>query len=183
MKRRDFFRFGFDKSKEVVGEAVETVLEYKYEREFLRPPGALPESKFLLVCTRCGDCQDACSYGAIHLVGLNGGVRAATPFIDPYYKACEYCEDMSCVKVCQPGALQAEPNAKLGVARLVQQHCLVAQGQYCDYCARSCPPGVKAIKMNQQRFPEIDQEACVGCGKCAYICVSQTGKAITIDPL
>jgi ferredoxin-type protein NapG len=186
MSRRDFFRFSFGRSKETAKEAVKTVAKIKFPRTSIRPPGAMSEERFLVLCTRCGDCKTACPHDAIHMMDISGGIAANTPFIDPEHTACQFCEDMPCIKSCEPRALLENPKDvpyKIGVAELHAEHCLVAQGQYCDYCFKACPPGVNAIKEGDDRMPVIDQEACVGCGKCEYICVSQTAKAITIRPV
>ena len=185
MDRRAFFKFGISKSKEVAFDIAKIGLKMKFKRTMIRPPGALPEEQFLLACTRCGDCKSACPYEAIHLVeSFTAGVVSQTPFIDPYYKACHYCEDMPCIKACTPKALKQTENVKLKIAtaRVNIKHCLVSQGQRCDYCFKSCPSGIRAISKNSNGTPTIDPDLCVGCGKCAYICVSQTGKAIELEP-
>ena len=184
MDRRSFFKFGLDKGVELAKNVASLGLKMKFRREMIRPPGAIPEEKFLLTCTRCGDCQSACPHEAIHLVNAVSP-QAKTPFIDPYFKACQYCEDMPCVKVCQPQALRWNSNKtlKLALASLNKIHCLVFQGQYCDYCFNSCPEGIDAISKDEQGLLKIDASKCVGCGKCAYICVSQTGRAIEMKAL
>ena len=182
LSRREFFSFGLKESTKLIDKG----LKHKFKRPALRPPGALREEQFLITCTRCGDCKTACPHDAIHMVDLlKGGVNAGTPFIDPYYAACQYCEDMPCLSACEPEALRKddEKQLKLGTALVELRHCLVKQGQYCDYCFNTCPQGVSAISKHDGGYPVIDAEACVGCGKCAYICVSQTGKAIAIEPL
>lgn len=187
ISRRDFFRFGLRKGGHATGKAVMAGIRHKFKRKAVRPPGALPEEEFLVSCTRCGKCTDVCP-GAIRTVdAMTGGVLAGTPFIDPYTQPCIACEDTPCVSVCTPGALRLEPGkpippGSLGTAVVEAQHCLIKQGQICDYCFKSCPSGIKAIGKTAEGLPEIDESACIGCGKCAYICVSQTGKAIRIRP-
>ncbi len=187
MDRRDFFRFGLRKGGEALLKALGHVMKATVRRSLLRPPGALSEESFLLACTRCGDCRDACPHGAILMVDVvTGGAAAGTPYIDPYHQPCLYCQDMPCVAACEPGALRpagAGLLPRIGVASVALEHCLVTQGQYCDYCFGTCPTGVEAISRDKEGRPRIDAERCVGCGNCAYICVSQTGKAITVTPL
>lgn len=197
MNRREFFSFGLKKSGSAAQKAVEFGVKQKFKREILRPPGALPEPSFLLTCTRCGDCVPACPHKAIHLVHqVESGVHLRTPFIDVSHRACEFCEDFPCIESCKPGALKRNIASKetnkngnslevnpMGVAKVQKEHCLSTQGQICDYCRKSCPPGINALTLKDRESPEINEDACVGCGKCAYICVSQTGKAITIKPL
>ncbi len=182
LSRRGFLKFGFKESTKLIDKG----LKHKFKRPAIRPPGALREEQFLITCTRCGDCRKACPHDAVHLVDLlTGGVNAGTPFIDPYYAPCRFCEDMPCIKSCEPLALRENDDKELriGAAHVDLKHCLVKQGQYCDYCFNTCPPGVSAISMHDDKYPVIDGDKCIGCGKCAYICVSQTGKAITVEPL
>lgn len=187
MDRRNFFKFGITKSKEVTINAAKVGLKMKFKRNFIRPPGAISEEQFLITCTRCGDCKSACPHDAIHLVdAITAGINTKTPFVDPFFKACQYCEDMPCIKSCEPQALKFPENdlpLKMAIARVNLDHCLISQGQRCDYCFKSCPSGIKAISKNKQGEPIINQKQCVGCGKCAYICVSQTGKAIEMEPI
>lgn len=187
LERRDFFKFGFIKGREIAADVFEVGLKIKFKREMIRPPGALPEDQFLLACTRCGECQKACPHDAIHLVSqLSSGVLLNTPFIDPYHKACQYCSDMPCISSCEPKALKMNSEEKLPImaqAQVNEKHCLVSQGQYCDYCRNSCPDDINALVIRDREIPKIDLEKCVGCGKCAYICVSQTGRAIEMIPI
>ena len=180
MSRRDFFKSVLTKAKGTAIEATKVVIQSQLKRKFLRPPGAISEESFLLTCTRCGDCRPACPYSAIHLFGVEGGVHVNTPFVDPQHTPCRYCEDMPCVAACKPKALHKD-YLKMGVAQLHVEHCLIEQGQRCDYCFKSCPEGVGAISKDSDGLPLIDVEKCVGCGKCEYICVSQSGKALLVS--
>lgn len=185
--RRQFFTNTFKKSKEVVYSAIDAGLKIKFRRKIIRPPGAIIEDQFLVTCTRCDNCVTACPYKAIHLVTqVHSGVLFKTPFIDPKHEACRFCEDMPCIEACTDNAL-IMPEDKLvkpiGIAVLNPEHCLVNQGQHCDYCYNSCPNGLKAINKDAKGAPIIDTELCNGCGKCSYICVSQSGDALVIKPL
>jgi ferredoxin-type protein NapG len=181
MNRADFFKFGLRKSKEKALERVQK----KVAKIGIRPPGAIDEEEFLIACTRCDDCAYACPHNAIFKPTYAAvGAYGDTPYLDLKDKACEYCEDMPCITSCKTGALVKEPQyLKLGIAKLDETHCLAAQGQYCDYCTKQCPTGIDALKIGDNRIPVINKEICVGCGKCEYICVSQTGKAIEVVPL
>ncbi len=180
MSRRAFFKSILGKVKDTAHEVAKETIKEKLKRKFLRPPGAISEEHFLLTCTRCGDCKTACPYDAVHLMGLDGGVHTNTPFVDPQYSACRYCEDMPCVTSCKPKALRPS-HLKMGEARFYKEHCLVNQGQRCDYCFKSCPDGIGAISKDENSMPAIDTEKCVGCGKCEYICVSMSGRALLVS--
>lgn len=176
--RRSFFKFGFLKGKE---QAIKKIKE-KVPRIGIRPPGAIEEEEFLLACTRCEDCVTACPHGVIFKAKYTeSNIYGNTPFMDFSHKACEMCTDFPCITACKTGALLPnEELKKVGVAEVNREHCLVQQGQYCDYCLRSCPKEYNAISVDDKRMPVIDVEKCVGCGKCEYICVSMTGRAIEV---
>ncbi len=77
--------------------------------------------------------------------------------------------------------VKPEEMPKIGIAKIFRKHCLGAQGQHCDYCSRSCPKEFNALTIGSDRVPIIDEDKCVGCGKCEYICPSITGKAIKVS--
>jgi len=181
MDRREFFNLAIQKSKSAFAEQ----FAERAPRIGLRPPGAISEEAFLLSCTRCGECEKACPYQAIYSVDMEQGkAYGKTPFIDVNLTACEYCEDFPCIQSCEPGALVKEQQyIKMGLAVVHKEHCLVYQGQYCDYCAKSCPSAFDALSMGEDNMPIIDKEKCVGCGQCAYICPAQSGAALFVKPL
>jgi len=178
ISRKDFFKFGFRKGKE---EVVKTI-QKKIPRIGIRPPGALPEEEFLALCSRCDDCVSACPHDSIFKPNFSSALAYGdTPFLDLKNKACEYCDDMPCITSCTTGALVNKPEyMRIGIAKFNEDHCLVAQGQYCDYCAKSCPSEFDALSMGDNKMPVIDDVKCVGCGKCEYICTSQSGKALEV---
>ena len=179
ISRRNFFKLSFKKSSKVV----EKTIEKKSPRIGIRPPGAIVEHEFLLLCTRCNDCVDACPHGVIFKPTYTSAkLYGETPFLDLTAKACEFCEDMPCISACTKDALvRTEEPLKIGIAKIFKEHCLGTQGQYCDYCSRSCPKEFAALTIGEDRAPVIDEEKCVGCGKCEYICPSISGKAIKVD--
>ena len=185
MGRRELFFRTLQSVKKTTIQVVDAGIKFKFRRKIIRPPGAIEEEAFLMACTRCENCKNACPYKAIYKIdAISSGVLLNTPFIDPYFEACRFCEDMPCIASCKDGALLLKEKVKpIGLAMIHREHCLVQQGQYCDYCYNSCPNGIKAIIKGDDKIPCIDVNTCVGCGKCAYICVSQTGKAIEIIPI
>lgn len=188
MDRRDFFRKAAGKAaKVVVEEARENVAQRA--AHWIRPPYALEELEFLLACTRCKACIEACSYGVIFpLASRLGAQVVGTPALDLLNKACHLCGDWPCVKVCEPGALSLPPvdeQGQLALPRLArawvnESACLPYRGPECGACAGSCPvPG--ALLWEWER-PRIDQEKCTGCGLCREQCILEP-KAIAIRSL
>lgn len=162
----------------------------------LRPPGALPEQKFLSACVRCGLCVRACPYDTLKLADLAAGPAGGTPYFRARKIPCEMCDDIPCVKACPTGALDKSLTdisvARMGVAVIVSRDtCLNLQGLRCDVCYRVCPLIDKAIRLEIRHnertgrhahlIPVVDTSACTGCGKCEQSCVLEEA-AIKVLP-
>lgn len=105
MDRRGFIRYGFGKAAQVGAEVIEQRVAQK-ARGWVRPPFAGDELDFLLKCTRCGDCIDACPHQVIFPLPVNRGPEvAATPALDILNRGCHLCSDWPCVTACGEKAL------------------------------------------------------------------------------
>jgi ferredoxin-type protein NapG len=144
----------------------------------LRPPGALPEERFVQTCTRCRLCVEACPHEALALAGPQDGYPEGTPFLpNVAAKPCHLCDDLPCVAACPEKALLTLPleEVRMGVAEVDPAICFAHQGQICDYCIDRCPFPEEAIAPDERGRPVVNPERCVGCGLCAYICVTTPG--------
>ena len=189
MERRDFFRLGVRKT----AEAAYTVASERAVRRaenWFRPPFATPEMDFLLDCTRCDKCIEACPHDVLFTLPVRYGAQVVgTPVMDLRKKGCHLCSDWPCVTACQTGALKIpEPDddgavapPKLAVARIDEGTCLPYSGPECGACAASCPvPG--ALTWQGGVKPVIDQGLCTGCGRCRESCITEP-KSIEIAVL
>lgn len=187
MKRREFFKAGAGKA----ARAVVGVLDEKAERRaesWIRPPFARKELDFLLTCTRCDDCIEACPHQVIFKLPAKLGVQVVgTPVLDLANKGCHLCADWPCVAACEADALRL-PDAveeteeaaadeaaievpKLATARIDTASCLPYSGPECGACAHVCPlPGALTW---QGPKPVIDQEICNGCALCREACITE----------
>lgn len=143
----------------------------------VRPPGAIDEAYFRLLCVRCGICLEVCPTKTIVLAGFEDGIAAVnTPKIDPLIGACEFlrgrCEEsMRCADHCPTSALQrmSKEQVKLGTVKLNPDSCLAYQGKECVVCSEMCPVA-EAITVTQDLKPTFHSDKCVGCGTCVYSC-------------
>ena len=133
----------------------------------IRPPWALPEEQFTLVCTRCNDCIAACDENLIS-VGSGG-----FPHIDFRSGGCTFCGD--CVTACNPKALQgdrSDPSSAWLLAVEVDTLCLAVNGGVCRTCCDLCE--ARAIRFQLEiggrARPQVDQDLCTGCGSCISPC-------------
>ncbi len=146
--------------------------------KLLRPPGALEETRFLEVCTKCSNCLEVCD-GAIIMNSHEG--PESFPHINPREEPCKLC--MECVDVCPTGALEKveREKVKMGVAVIDESKCFSYHGLLCGFCIRRCPLENVALTTYSWEKPMVNEEKCVGCGACEFICI-HPDKAITVRP-
>jgi len=199
LDRRGFFRLGLQKTAQfAINEAEERA--NRRARGWIRPPFAISELDFLLKCTRCDQCMEACPHDVLFPLCQKQGLDViSTPAMDLMNKGCHLCHDWPCVTACETGALfsppQNDPDAtiqteqdglsdpvipKLALASIDPQNCLPYMGPECGACADSCPQPDALIWNGPKPF--IDPDHCVGCGLCREVCVANP-KAISIRSL
>ena len=117
MDRRAFFKLGLRKTARTAVKSADALVVKRASR-WIRPPYALAELDFLLACTRCGNCIEACPHGVIFPLSARlGGQVAATPALDLLHKGCHLCEDWPCVVACDAGALKRPEVCERAVRR------------------------------------------------------------------
>jgi ferredoxin-type protein NapG len=195
MDRREFFRRGISRAAEKAVEKVDEKISAR-ALHWIRPPFAKTELEFLLSCSRCNDCIDACSYKIIFpLSAKNGADVMQTPALDLINSGCHLCEDWPCVTACETNALslpkiENEINdsdtidthekinfPKLAKAIINTELCLPYQGPECGACASACKVD-GALEWQLER-PSINPELCTGCALCREYCITEP-KAINI---
>jgi MauM/NapG family ferredoxin protein len=171
--RRAFFRDTFGR---LAREAARRTERRVASKVHFRPPGALDELAFLAACTRCSDCIEVCPPGAIIKAPAGAGFSVGTPIIDPAVQPCTVCSDMPCADACPTAALQVPEEVwvgyRLATLELVPERCVAFDGVECGVCARVCPLGERALRVDGDGRPVIIAEECVGCGVCVKACVT-----------
>ncbi|MGJ8687057.1 MAG: hypothetical protein ACSHWQ_06230 [Spongiibacteraceae bacterium] len=205
LSRRRFFSRGAEKVVNAAMGGLESRAEQK-ARHWIRPPFAKPELDFLLACSRCSACIEACPKSVIFPLPVTRGAEvAATPALDLLNKGCELCEGWPCEAACEDGALliptllaegegddqeldvdkldQDKPEQwpeKLSKVSIDTSLCLPYSGPECGACRGSCPVD-GALRWDREK-PMIDEDICLGCGMCREACIVE-GKAITLVSL
>lgn len=158
----------------------------------VRPPGSLPEPRFLQACIRCGECFQACPNDVLQPMGFEQGLEGLwTPRVVANWAGCEAtCNN--CGQVCPTGAIRALPMEEKRVARMglaiVESSCLPLAGkEACRLCVDECnAAGYRAIEF-MRVHPQLDEngqpvdgsgfsapvvlsDRCVGCGLCQTRC-------------
>ncbi|MBF0134449.1 MAG: hypothetical protein HQL75_17915 [Magnetococcales bacterium] len=188
MKRRSFFQMGFSR---VLESAIRTADNTAQERasHWFRPPFAVRELDFLLGCTRCDRCIQACPPQILFPLPIRLGPNVVgTPAMDLLNKGCLLCADWPCVAACEPQVLLREADQmdrpvlpKLSKVVIDTTLCLPFSGPECGACGSVCPiPG--ALVMQGGLRPHIIAEHCTGCALCRAACPT-TPKAIHVITL
>jgi len=142
-------------------------------RDFVRPPGALPEAAFLETCEKCQACASACPEASIVPAGPQHGRRVEmSPILILDQQPCFLCEDVPCADACPSGALLPIPASqiRIAVAEPIGERCLNARGESCDLCVQGCPKPEVAIRLGSDRLPVVNPGECTGCGQCIFAC-------------
>lgn len=172
-------RSGAEVASIVLGEASARIVP-----RVQRPPGALPMVDFLMACTRCDACIDACPPGAILRLADGAGLASGTPFLDVGgHKPCTACPDVPCAHACPTGALIPLDiaDAWMGTAILDRDTCLAWNDEACDACVKICPIGDAAILADDEGRVYIDARGCIGCGLCIVVCPTRP-RSIVVEP-
>jgi ferredoxin-type protein NapG len=202
MNRRRFFREGLRELLRPLGGAVDKFAEAARQigdlesmvssssaapqpspmpDTWLRPPGAVSESMFNGMCTRCGDCVRACPAQCIQMEPASNKALGA-PYIDPDHSPCVVCDSLSCMSSCPTGALVplTKEAIDMGTALWHEDTCLRRDGGSCTLCVDKCPLGSEAICLREGRI-EVISEGCIGCGVCQHACPTYP-KSIAVIP-
>jgi len=170
------------------------------DSSLIRPPGAVPEEKFLTLCQRCGLCMKVCPTNAIHpTLGEAGAAGLWTPKLIMNIGYCEYTCTL-CGNVCPTGAIEelsikekiGKP-VRIGSAFIERGKCLPWSGNApCIVCEEHCPTSPKAIylrkekvkvhkgKVVEMQLPFVELSLCVGCGICQNKCPVKGEPAIRV---
>ncbi len=187
MKRRDFFKYGAHKTAKFAFKLAGDKAARR-ARNWVRPPFAVNELDFLLDCTRCDKCIEACPHDVLFALPAGHGLQVAgSPAMDLLVRGCHLCRDWPCVKACEPGVLKfpdLDPETPPEAARLARveintETCLPYLGPECGACAHACPvPG--ALEWDGGVRPTINGEICTGCALCREACIVEP-KAINVS--
>lgn len=156
----------------------------------LTPPGSLSFQHFAQHCTGCQLCVSECP---------NNVLRPSSDLMHLMLPEMSYergyCrpECTRCSEVCPAGAIklvdQAEKSSiQIGHAVFIQKNCVaVTDGVDCGNCERHCPTGaieLVALREDDEEspwVPAVNEEACIGCGACEYVCPARPFSAIIVE--
>lgn len=129
---------------------------FRTKPKLLRPPGSVPESQFLDLCVRCGECIRACPGPVLHPAGLEGGLDAiwtpkAIPVRSGCHQDCNFCTQVCPTGAIRPLSIDEKRKTHMGLATINTELCLPHTGERdCRLCFMECEAaGYNAIQMRQ----------------------------------
>ena len=156
----------------------------------LAPPGALSTRNMTAHCTGCQLCVSECP---------NQVLRPSTDLMHLMQPVMSYerghCrpECTRCSEVCPAGAIkpidiEEKSSIQIGHAVWIKKNCVpITDGVECGNCARHCPTGAIEMVMLDENdeespmVPVVNEEACIGCGACEYVCPARPFSAIYVE--
>lgn len=157
----------------------------------IAPPGALSFDHLREKCISCHLCVSKCPSHVIKPAFLEyglGGIMQPKLYFDKGF--CNY-NCTVCTDVCPTGALvtltvEEKNHTQMGKVQFIKENCIVYYDETsCGACSEHCP--TQAVHMVPYKgsltIPETNQDICVGCGGCEYVCPAIPFKAIYVEGL
>ena len=158
----------------------------------LKPAGAVSLKHFTRHCTACQLCVSVCPNNVLRPSG------SLESFMQPemsYERG--YCrpECTKCSQVCPNDAIlkiekEEKSSIQIGCAVVDTERCVVITDNVsCGNCARKCPSGaIKMVRLDPEdahsrHIPAVNEERCIGCGACEYLCPAKPQPAIHVEGL
>ena len=156
----------------------------------LTPPGSLSFQHFAQHCTGCQLCVSECPN---HVLRPSSDLMHLMLPEMSYEKGHCRPECTRCSSVCPAGAIKPidkdeKTSIQIGHAVWIKKNCVpITDGVECGNCARHCPAGAIEMVMLDENdeespmVPAINENACIGCGACEYVCPSRPFSAIYVE--
>ncbi|MCC8173793.1 MAG: 4Fe-4S dicluster domain-containing protein [Odoribacter sp.] len=173
----------------------DTVLHYlanntPYKKEFaISPPGSISHKHLSKHCTACYLCVSKCPANIIvpsfMEYGLGGMMQPVVKFDKGFCNFdCTICSDICPNGAIRPLTKQEKHLTQIGKVVFIKDNCIVYTDETsCGACSEHCP--TQAVSMvpykNGLTIPQTNQNICVGCGGCEYVCPVRPFRAIYIE--
>lgn len=140
-----------------------------------RMPWLVEEQAFVVGCTRCNRCVEACETNII----VKG--EAGFPEIDFNKGECTFCH--KCAEVCPEPLFISREEKPWHQVVTINQKCLAEEGVECRVCGDNCE--YSAIRFRLQvggiAKPQLNETDCTGCGACIKPCPTNAIEIVRQD--
>jgi formate hydrogenlyase subunit 6/NADH:ubiquinone oxidoreductase subunit I len=156
----------------------------------LTPPGSLSAQHIAQHCTGCQLCVSECPNDVLRPSSDLMHLMQPTMSYERGYcrPECNRCSEVCPADAIKPIDHEEKSSIQIGHAVWIKKNCVpLTDGVDCGNCARHCPAG--AIEMvpldanddESPYVPAINEEACIGCGACEYVCPARPFSAIYVE--
>lgn len=153
------------------------------------PAGSISIRHFQQHCTACQMCVSVCPNKVLRpSQDLSRWMQPELQFDEGYCMiTCNRCAAVCPTEAITSITKEEKSSIQTGHAVWVKENCVVCtDGVKCGSCAEHCPTG--AIQMiSGERvgvnglIPAVDEQKCIGCGKCEYLCPARPFSAIYVE--
>lgn len=162
---------------------------YKLHRP-ITPPGAKGLEHLLTHCTSCHLCISKCPSNVLKPSFKEYGLKGVMQPVVYYDKGfcnfdCTICTDVCPNEALHKLTVEEKHLTQIGKVVFLRENCIViTEGTSCGACSEHCPTQAVSMRpyMDGLTLPHIDEDICVGCGGCEYVCPVRPYKAIYVEP-
>lgn len=155
----------------------------------ITPPGSVSLAHFQQNCTSCHLCVSKCPSHVLKPAfleyGLEGIMQPTVYFEKGFCNYdCTVCGDVCPNGAIKPLTVEEKHRTQMGKVVFIEENCIVhLDGTSCGACSEHCP--TQALSMVPYRdgltIPHVNQDICVGCGGCEYVCPARPFRAVYIE--
>lgn len=165
----------------------------------VKPAGSLSLKNFSQHCTGCQLCVQSCPNGVLRPSNkLETFLQPEMSFERGFCRPeCNNCSSVCPAGAIKPISIEEKSATHIGHAVWIRENCIVITNEdTCANCARHCPAA--AIKMvtyidengNKKvskrtgatlTIPTVNEDKCIGCGKCENLCPARPFSAIYVE--
>ncbi len=143
----------------------------------ITPPGSLGLRNFEKNCTACQLCVAACPHHVLRSFDNGNGMLQPTMSFEHGFcrTNCVKCSEVCPTSAIRPISVAEKSVIQCGQARVHLEHCIInADKRACTACSRACPTEAITLVPNPQggghKIPVVNNEKCLGCGACEFVC-------------
>ena len=153
------------------------------------PPGSLSIENLSERCTGCQLCISECPNGVLRpSTSLQNFMQPEMSFERGFCRPeCNRCSQVCPAGAIRPISVEQKSSTQIGHAVWVKANCVALLSDHpCGLCARKCPAGaIEMVAMTDKgreiMVPAVNEEKCIGCGKCENLCPARPFSAIYVE--